>query len=73
MTAEILRVMLVVCLVAMYVLAMLYLRRRTMSALQFIAWGALALFIPGLGPFLLLLTRPGEPPERATSPLTKPD
>lgn len=60
MTAEILRVMLAVCLIAMYVLAMLYLRRRRLSLRQFIAWGILALFVPALGPFLVLLLRPGE-------------
>ncbi len=64
MTAEILRVMLAVCLIAMYVLAMLYLRRRKLSLVQLIAWGLFALFVPALGPFLLLLSRPGEPAPR---------
>lgn len=73
MTAEILRVVLSVCLFAMYVLAMLYLRRRRLSLGQFIAWGLFALFVPALGPFLLLLTRPGEPSRaRFSSPPSKP-
>ena len=70
MTAEILRVVLAVCLIAMYVLAMLYLRRRKLSLGQFIAWGLFALFVPALGPFLLLLTRPGEAAPRRISPPT---
>jgi hypothetical protein len=52
---------LAVCLLAMYVLAMLYLRRRRLSMAHFIAWGASALFVPALGPFLVLLLRPGSP------------
>jgi len=61
MTAEILRVMLAGCLIAMYILAMLYLRRRSLSLGRFIAWGLLALFVPALGPFLVLLYKPGHP------------
>lgn len=70
MTAEILRVVLAVCLIAMYVLAMLYLRRRKMSLAQFIAWGLFALFVPALGPFLLLLSRPGQAAPRPLVPPT---
>jgi len=73
MTAEILRVMLAVCVIAMYVLAMLYLRRRKLTLGQFIAWGLLALFIPVLGPFLILLYRPGESARSRLSPPPKPE
>jgi hypothetical protein len=59
MTAETLRLLLAGCLVAMYILAMLYLRRRPLSLGQFIAWGIFALFIPALGPFLVILNKPG--------------
>jgi len=61
MTAENLRLLLVVSLVAMYILAMLYLRRRPLTLGQFTAWGLFALFIPALGPFLAILNRPGGP------------
>ena len=58
MTAETLRVLLAGCLVAMYILAMLSLRRRPLSLGRMIAWGFLALFVPALGPFLVILYKP---------------
>jgi hypothetical protein len=61
MTAETLRVLLAGCLVAMYILAMLSLRRRPLSLGRFIAWGILALFVPALGPFLVILYKPADP------------
>ncbi len=71
MTAEILRVMLAVCLLAMYIMAMLYLRRRRLSMGQLLAWGILALLLPALGPFLVLLFQPGEPAPRDISDPSK--
>ncbi len=71
MTAEILRVMLAVCLIAMYILAMLYLRRRRLSLGRFIAWSCLALFLPALGPFLVLLFAPGGPSRTRLPRLTR--
>lgn len=68
MTAEILRVMLAISLTAMYVLAMLYLRRRRLSLRQLLFWGLFALFVPALGPFLVLLLRPGEPAQSLSDP-----
>ena len=52
------------CLVAMYILAMLCLRRRPLSLGRFIAWGVFALFIPAMGPFLVILNRPASRPVR---------
>ena len=48
----------------MYILAMLCLRRRPLSLGQFIAWGVFALFIPAMGPFLVILNRPASRPVR---------
>ncbi len=62
MTVETLRVLLVGCLLAMFILAMFYLRRRPLSLGQMIAWGFFALLLPALGPFLVILFRPGGPP-----------
>jgi hypothetical protein len=59
MNAEVLRLLLAVSLIAMYVLAMLYLRRRILSLGANLFWGLFALCIPALGPFLVILTRPG--------------
>ena len=61
MTSDTLRVLLAGCLFAMYVLAMFYLRRRPLTFGQFTAWGLFALLVPALGPFLVILNRPGGP------------
>jgi hypothetical protein len=60
MNAETLRLLLAGSLVAMYVLAMFDLRRRPLTLGQFTAWGLFALLVPALGPFLVILNRPGE-------------
>jgi hypothetical protein len=52
-------------LVAMFVLAFVYLRRRPLTWVQFAAWGLFALLIPALGPFLVILARPGNHRTRA--------
>jgi ABC-type bacteriocin/lantibiotic exporter with double-glycine peptidase domain len=65
MTAETLRVLLVAFLFAMYLLAILYLRRRPLTWIQFAAWGLFALLVPGLGPFLTILAQPGSRRPRA--------
>jgi hypothetical protein len=59
MTADTLRVLLVVFLIAMYGLALLYLRRRRLTPAAFTFWGLFALLIPVLGPFIVILARPG--------------
>jgi hypothetical protein len=58
MTAETVRLLLVGCLLGLYVLAMFNLRRRSLTLAQIAAWGLLALLIPALGPFLVIVSRP---------------
>jgi len=65
MTAEILRLLLAGFLVAMLLLALLYLRRGPLTPLQAAAWGLFALLVPALGPFLVILARPGRSRPRA--------
>jgi hypothetical protein len=60
MTAETLRLLLLLFLFAMYVLALLYLRRRPLTWSQFAVWGLFALLVPLLGPFLVILAKPGQ-------------
>jgi len=60
MTAEHLRALLMVFLIGMYLLAILYLSRRRLSLRAYILWGLMALILPALGPFLVILARPGE-------------
>ena len=67
MTAEILRLLLIGFLFAMFLLAVLYLRRRRLSPTAYVLWVLLALLVPILGPFLVILARPGEP-ARETAP-----
>ncbi|MDX1437679.1 MAG: hypothetical protein R3335_12755 [Anaerolineales bacterium] len=61
MTApELLRLLLVICAVAMAALALFYLSRRRLTAYEYAAWGLLAILVPLLGPFLVIFLRPGE-------------
>lgn len=53
------RVLLMVCLFGMALLAAFYLRQRSLTAAEYIAWGTLLIFLPLLGPFLVILLRPG--------------
>jgi hypothetical protein len=64
MTADTMRTLLVVFLVALYVLSMFCLRRRPLTLDQYLWWGTFALLVPALGPFLVILSRPGVPPRR---------
>lgn len=59
-TAGVIRTILLVDIVAMALLAMLYLRQRRMRWTALLGWGLLALCVPVLGPFLVLSNRPGE-------------
>ncbi len=59
MGAAAVRVILVVCLLAMYLLAMLFLRRRHLGDGAYFLWGLFALLVPALGPFLVILLKPG--------------
>ncbi len=58
-TAVTLRALLVVDMLAMAALAFVYLSQRRLSWVQFCSWGLLALMVPLLGPFLVILFRPG--------------
>jgi hypothetical protein len=60
MNAETLRLLLTGYLLAMFVLALTYLRRRPLTWVQFSAWGFFALLVPALGPFLVIVAQPGK-------------
>jgi len=47
-------------LVAGFLLAIFYLRNRNLSLGEYTLWGLFALLIPALGPFLVILSRPGK-------------
>jgi hypothetical protein len=60
LTRELMRLLIIVCLVGMALLAVFYLRTRRMTLVAYISWGLLALLVPLLGPFLVILSQPGE-------------
>gem|GEM_PF-760794 len=59
MNIETLRVILMSYLIASFLLAIFYLRDRNLSFGEYTLWGLLALLLPALGPFLVILSRPG--------------
>jgi hypothetical protein len=61
MNAELIRILLLVNIVAMALLACVYLSQRKLSISETIRFGLLAVCVPLLGPFLVILFRPGEP------------
>ncbi len=62
------RFLLSACIVAMALLAILYLYRRELNTLEIIGWGLLILVLPLLGPFLAIYLRPGSARQSARSP-----
>ncbi|HPH97781.1 MAG TPA: hypothetical protein PKW33_07890 [Anaerolineaceae bacterium] len=56
---DFIRTALGLCLLGMLALALLYLRRRALAPLPRAAWILLALLLPAVGPFLVLLLQPG--------------
>ncbi len=54
-----LRVLLGVDIIIMALLAIAYLSQRRLEWRDFCAWGMLAVFVPLLGPFVVILCRPG--------------
>ena len=59
MTIETLRLIFIVFLMAEFVLAIFYLRRCDLKLCAYTLWGLFALLVPMVGPFLVILSRPG--------------
>lgn len=59
-TGDIIRTILLVEIIIMALLALVYLRQRRLHWSEYCGWGLLALFVPVLGPFLVISKRPGE-------------
>jgi len=60
MNADALRALLVIFLLAIFLVAVSYLRRRKMSCWAYAFWGTFALLLPAFGPFFVIAYRPGE-------------
>jgi len=58
--AVVLKAVLVITILAMAFLAVFYLRRRQLSWAAYCFWGLVALVLPVLGPFLVIVSRPGK-------------
>jgi energy-converting hydrogenase Eha subunit H len=67
--ADVMRFLLVLSALGMSLLAIFYMRRRELKLEAYIGWGLLAVLVPFLGPFLVILYRPGRP-ARSTRPST---
>lgn len=59
MTADIIRYLLLVDIIAMAVFALIFLRQRRMNWFAYLGWGLIAVAVPILGPFLVISKRPG--------------
>jgi hypothetical protein len=60
MTADVMRLLLLLSLIGVGVIAALFLRQRRLSFAAYIGWGFVILFLPLVGPFIVLLTGPGK-------------
>jgi hypothetical protein len=58
--ADILRYGLLLGCACMVLIAMLYLRQRRLFWWEYLIWGLLAVGLPLLGPFLVILSQPGK-------------
>jgi hypothetical protein len=57
---QLMRLLLAGCLLGMALLAILSLRRRKLPMAAYIGWGLLAILLPFVVPFVVLLLHPGE-------------
>jgi len=57
---EIMRSLLLICLLGMATLAAFFLRQRSLSFTDYLRWGLLLILLPLLGPFLVILASPGK-------------
>jgi hypothetical protein len=63
-TDDFLRALLLVDILAMAIFAIFYLRRRSLTWLEFLGWGLLAVMVPLLGPFMVIASHPGSRRQR---------
>jgi hypothetical protein len=59
LSPDIMRLLLLLCLLGMAALAVLYLRERRLSLVGYLWWVGLIILVPLLGPFLTILLQPG--------------
>jgi hypothetical protein len=59
LSPDAMRMLLLLSMLGMAVLAAFFLRGRSLSLREYIIWGALIVFLPLVGPFLVIVLRPG--------------
>ncbi len=74
--SDFIRLLLIFCFTGMAVLALLYLRRRRLPSVGYFLWGLVAILLPFVGPFLVIISQPGEKrqipsPKKDSLPLTR--
>jgi len=58
---DVIRILLAIGVLGMAILAVLYLRRRELTIMEYLGWGLLIVLLPLLGPFLVIFYQPGKP------------
>jgi hypothetical protein len=61
LSSDVMVLLLFLAALGMALIAAFYLRRRSLPLPLYLAWGMLLVFVPFLGPFLVVLLRPGRP------------
>jgi len=61
MNDDAMRMLLLIAIVSLALLAIFYLRLRQLPWPAYCFWGLVALFLPVLGPFLVIAIHPGRP------------
>ena len=56
---DLMRLLLLVCMLAMVTVAAFYLRQRKLTILEYAFWGLAAILVPIIGPFLVIWIKPG--------------
>ncbi len=60
LSADVMRLLLLLCWTGMVLLAVFFLRTRRLTFNHYLSWGLLAVLLPFLGAFLVILLRPGK-------------
>jgi energy-converting hydrogenase Eha subunit H len=60
LSADVMRLLLFLCLLGMAIVAALFLRSRSISLTAYLMWGLLIILVPLFGPFVVILAHPGE-------------
>ena len=60
LSPDLMRMLLLFCMLAMVVLAVFYLRQQKLPWINYAFWGLLAIMLPLVGPFLVIWIQPGK-------------